>query len=80
MLSLVMGILFCSYQMAPAAPFDGKVPLLCAVIDASECTAGIGCLDTTVEIMDIPQFLKIDLKKKKITAPNKNMINKRAMG
>jgi hypothetical protein len=55
-----------------AADFDGSTPLLCAVTDAMECNAGDGCQETTVEIMNIPQFVKVDFEQKKISAVREN--------
>jgi hypothetical protein len=55
-----------SYQFA-SADFDSSKPLLCAVIETIECDAGKGCSETTVEIMNIPQFIWIDMEKSKIS-------------
>ena len=53
---------------ALAGDFDGSKPLLCAVKKAFECTAADGCQERTVESVNIPQFLQIDVEQKKITA------------
>lgn len=50
-----------------AADFDGSKPLICAVINISECTADEGCQKTTVEKVGMPQFLKFDPVKKIVT-------------
>jgi hypothetical protein len=58
--------------MAPlqlsAGQFDGSVPLLCAVIQVVECGAGGECYPVQPEIAHIPRFLKINFKKKTISA------------
>ena len=56
-----------AYRSAEAADFDGSKPLLCSVINVSECTANDGCKKTTVENVRLPQFLKVDLAKKIVT-------------
>ena len=53
---------------ALAGDFDGSKPLLCAVKKAFECTAADGCQERTVESVNIPQFLQIDVEQKKLKA------------
>jgi len=50
-----------------AGDFDGSKPLLCAVIETFECGPAGECLPGTAEDIDIPQFLRIDFKKKTIS-------------
>ncbi|MBW2567404.1 MAG: hypothetical protein JRE24_11150, partial [Deltaproteobacteria bacterium] len=50
-----------------AGDFDGSKPLLCAVIQTFECEPAGECLPGTAEDIDIPQFLKINFKKKTIS-------------
>ena len=50
-----------------AGDFDGSKPLLCAVIETFECGPAGECLPGTDEDIDIPQFLKINFKKKEIS-------------
>ena len=50
-----------------AGDFDGSKPLLCSVISVMECVPNEGCRGTTVEDVNLPQFLKIDLEKKGVT-------------
>lgn len=52
-----------------AADFDGSSPLLCAVIKVFECDSKIDCKEGDVDLMSIPQFLRIDIKNKKVTLP-----------
>ena len=51
-----------------AASFDGSKPLICAFMKAMECTSEDGCKEVTVESINVNQFVKIDFKKKEITA------------
>ena len=50
-----------------AADFDGSKPLLCATIETFECGFGIECRRGTAQSINLPQFLKIDFKEKKIS-------------
>ena len=49
-----------------ADDFDGSRPLLFSVISAMECTPDSGCRAVTIESIELPRFLKIDLNKKTI--------------
>ena len=51
---------------AIAGDFDGSKPLLFAAIDVIECVPNGECNKVTPESIALPQFLKIDFKKKKI--------------
>lgn len=51
-----------------AGDFDGSKPLLCAVIDIVECGSGGKCQQVTAEDVGIPRFIKVNFKKKTITA------------
>jgi hypothetical protein len=68
---VTMGLAICIF-LAPmqlgAAQFDGSVPLLCAVIQVVECAAGGECYPVQPEVANIPRFLKINFKKKTISA------------
>jgi hypothetical protein len=50
-----------------AADFDGSKPLLCATVETLECGSGIKCQWGTAQSINLPQFLKIDFKEKKIS-------------
>jgi hypothetical protein len=68
---VTIGLAICIFlvpmQLA-AAQFDRSVPLLCAVIQVIECEADGECFPVTAEIANIPRFLKINFKKKTISA------------
>lgn len=50
-----------------AASFDGSKPLMCAVGQTVECTAGGECLSGLAGHINAPEFLRIDVKKKQIS-------------
>ena len=52
---------------AIAANFDGSRTLLCAAIEVYECVPHEGCERTTAESINLPQFLTIDFKEKRIS-------------
>ena len=70
-LCVVSCLIMAPYKVL-ASDYDGNKPLLCAVIDAMECTVSEGCQKTTVDIMGIPQFVNIDFKNNKISAAGAN--------
>ena len=55
-----------------AADFDGSKPLLCAIIETFECGYGTECQWGTAQSINLPQFLKIDFKEKKIGGTREN--------
>ena len=57
---------------AIAGTFDGSQPVICAVIETFECDEGIACQRGLAESINLPQFLKIDFKKKTITGTLQN--------
>jgi hypothetical protein len=60
-LSLVVSAAFFE---ARAASFDGSEPLLCASIEAYDCSAGWECLKGTAESINAPQFIRLDFEQK----------------
>ena len=65
---ILLAILFLAPYRVSAADFDGSKPFLCAVTEAIECDEENGCRQGSLESMDIPQFVRVDLKRKKISA------------
>jgi hypothetical protein len=53
---------------AVAGNFDGSKELLCAVMDIIECIPGGKCQEVTAEEVGIPNFLRIDINEKKLSA------------
>ncbi len=66
LLGLIGLSIFISSLTVWADDFDGSRPLLFSVISVMECTPDDGCRSVTIESVDIPRFLKIDLDKKTI--------------
>jgi hypothetical protein len=48
------------------ADFDGSKPLICAPIQAMDCTSDEGCTKGTPEEIGAPAFLRIDVSKKSV--------------
>lgn len=53
---------------AMAGDFDGSKELICSIMDVVECGPGGKCQEVLAEEVDIPHFLKINFKDKKIRA------------
>ena len=53
---------------ALAGDFDGSKPLICAAVDVTECFAGGKCQKVTAEEVNLPDFLRLNFKDKKIRA------------
>jgi hypothetical protein len=51
---------------APAADFDGSKSLICALKDDYECSPD-GCERVTSESINLPQFIRLDFKDKKVS-------------
>jgi hypothetical protein len=54
-------------QIAHAHDFDGKKPLICATVEAIDCSPGTACSKGIPDDMGAPSFLRVDFKKKQIT-------------
>ena len=67
LMSLVLLCLLVTPLPVAAGDFDGSKPLLCAVIDTFECGPGGECEWGNAESINMPQFLKINFKKKTIS-------------
>jgi hypothetical protein len=46
--------------------FDGSKPLICAPVQAMDCTSDEGCTKGTPEEIGAPAFLRIDVSKKTV--------------
>lgn len=69
----VSAIFFLIVSVAAAAEdsFDGTKPLLCASLEALDCTPGEQCEKGLPEVIGAPQFLRVDFAKKEITGPKR---------
>lgn len=50
-----------------AAEFDGSQKLMCTSIDVAECMIGPSCASVTPEELNLPQFIQVDFKTKKLS-------------
>ncbi len=53
---------------AMATDFDGSEALICSFAQVTECDAGSECRAVTNDSVDAPDFVKLDFKKKTVTA------------
>ena len=68
--TLLAWLLGISPLAAIGADFDGSKPLICAQISVQECSGGEGCQAMTAKEAGVPQFLKVDVRKREITDPD----------
>lgn len=59
---LLLGFGLLTSALAPAAVFDGKSNLVCAVMDVVACSEGPSCLQGSSKTFDLPVFLFVDFK------------------
>jgi len=52
--------------------FDGTKQLLCATIEAIDCSPGEQCERGLPEIIGAPQFMRIDFAKKEVIGPKRS--------
>ena len=69
---LIASLALAPLGLAAAADFDGSKPMLCAAVNLQECVPGGGCESVTADSINAPDFLRIDGKKKTITAAMSN--------
>jgi hypothetical protein len=67
LLITILIVIFCLPSQALAGDFDGSKPLICAVIEAFDCAPDEDCQPGNAQIINLPQFLKINFKEKTIT-------------
>ena len=67
---IIFALFFTFMLTVPAVggDFDGSKPLICAVIEVSECVPGGECQLGSAESINIPQFLKINFEGKTISS------------
>jgi hypothetical protein len=63
---LPLFLLLLTTSSAPAADFDGTKSLICALKDDFECLPD-GCERVTSESINLPQFIRLDFKDKKLS-------------
>ena len=52
---------------AAGVKLDGSAPLLCVPIEITECNEGGKCYQGTAEDVNLPQFIRVDLKEKTLS-------------
>ena len=62
MVLVVVGMCLAPYPAGAAGKHDGSVPLLCVPIAVTECGADGECKRGTAESVNLPQFIRVDLK------------------
>jgi len=72
LIRLILAVIIVTPLSTMAGTFDGSQPLVCAVIETNECNEGIECERGLAGSINLPQFIRIDFKKKTIsgTLPN----------
>ena len=66
LLSIVVSVFLLPLWVS-AADFDGSAPLLCSLTRAFECYEDQGCAPLSVQDMNLPRFLKVNVPQKKVT-------------
>ncbi len=64
LLSMSLGL--AATSLAAAADFDGSRNLLCVPTDATQCTGAGNCERVAVEEINIPRFLNVEFKQKRL--------------
>jgi len=57
---------------AVAADFDGSKALICAPVEALDCTAGAPCQKGNPDDIGAPAFVRLDFGKKIVIGPQRN--------
>jgi hypothetical protein len=65
---LAVGIFGAPGESRAAGKYDGSVPLLCAPTVVTECGPDGDCQRRTAASVNLPQFMKIDLKAMKVSS------------
>ena len=56
---------------AVAADFDGSKPLICATVEAHDCSSGQACTKGLAADFAAPTFVRIDVAKKVVVGPTR---------
>ena len=71
MVLAAVGIWLAPYPAEAAGKYDGSVPFVCAAIAVTECGAEGECQRRTAESVNLPPFVKVDVKAMKVRAEEK---------
>jgi hypothetical protein len=66
-IALLAALMLTSAGVANANDFNGSKPLLCVPTDSLSCEGAGQCTRVTVEDLNIPQFIHVDFKAKKLS-------------
>lgn len=69
---LVLSFIFVAPLSVGAGDFDGSKQLLAAITEGIECGPDGECLEVMPEDINIPAFIKINFKEKKISGTREN--------
>ena len=58
--------------LSMAGNFDGSKPLLCTVVEVTECIMGEACNEVSAEEVNLPRYLWINVGKKTIQSKKKS--------
>jgi hypothetical protein len=64
----VVTICLAPYGAGAAGKYDGSTPLLCVPVTVNECGPEGACRRVTADAVNLPQFVKVDVKSLKIHA------------
>jgi hypothetical protein len=68
MMLAAAGLCMAPHGVEAASKFDGSVPMLCVPTVVTECGAEGDCRRGTAASVNLPEFLKVDLKAMKVYA------------
>jgi hypothetical protein len=68
MILAAAGMCLAPHGVQAAGKFDGSVPMLCVPTVVTECGADGDCRRGTAASVNLPEFLKVDLKAMKVYA------------
>jgi hypothetical protein len=68
----VIAGLLAAAASAQGGDFDGSKRLICAPIEANDCSAGEACERATPQEVGAPAFLRIDFEKKAMIGPERS--------
>ena len=65
-IGLALGLGLVPYARA-AGPFDGSVPLICALIEVMDCEPGADCQCGAPESVNLPPFVRLNFTEKMLS-------------
>lgn len=67
--SNIAWVIFFTFAAVPvlAADFDSSKPMVCSLAEINECNSGEDCKKVTSDMINAPNFLRIDTRKKTLS-------------